>query len=92
VIRLEPEQLLDPVPAAVPTSLEKFREEYDPYEMYSENDLLERFAELFPEGDGVDAQKAARNERLRKRQHAALLWLQIWRWPIRIRRILCLAG
>ncbi|MBR7783663.1 tyrosine-type recombinase/integrase [Undibacterium luofuense] len=75
VIKLEPEQLLAPVPTAVPT-LEQFREEYDPYEMYSENDLLERFAELFPEGDGVDAQKAARNERLRKRQHAALLWLQ----------------
>lgn len=71
-IMLNPEQLKT-VKSNVP-SLEEFREERDPYEMYSEEDLIELFQEAYP--DQGNDKKYDRNTRLRKRQTDALSWLQ----------------
>ncbi|MEB0032289.1 phage integrase family protein [Undibacterium sp. RTI2.1] len=71
VIMINPEQLVT-VAAKIPT-LEQFREERDPYEMYSESDLIELFQEAYSDTDTNS--KAQRNIRLRQRQSDALLWL-----------------
>lgn len=55
-------------------SLEAFAEEHDPDGFYSQRELLELFAEHYPEAK--PDRRAERNERLRKRQVAALRALQ----------------
>lgn len=69
-VRIEPEKLRAAPAANIPT-LEEFREERDPEEMYSEAELLELFAEEYPPGAGSDRQQL-RKERLRRRQIEAL--------------------
>jgi len=59
-------------PSSVP-SLEDFRAEYDPDEMYGEAELLELFNETFK---GKIDRKAHRNARLRERQLTALYFLE----------------
>lgn len=73
--------LLDPhklafKPAPNLPSLEQFREDRDPYEMYSESELLEMFEGEFG-GNGLKIdRKALRNERLRKKQIDALFYFE----------------
>ncbi|WP_174990262.1 phage integrase family protein [Pandoraea aquatica] len=55
-------------------SLEEFAEEHDPDGFYSQRELLELFAERYPEAK--PDRRAERNERLRKRQIVALRALQ----------------
>ncbi|UVA77140.1 site-specific integrase [Pandoraea commovens] len=55
-------------------SLEEFAEEHDPDGFYSQRELLELFAEHYPESK--PDRRAERNERLRKRQIVALRALQ----------------
>ncbi|AKK24957.2 hypothetical protein MB84_29770 (plasmid) [Pandoraea oxalativorans] len=55
-------------------SLEEFAEEHDPDGFYSQRELLELFAEHYPEAR--PDRRAERNERLRRRQVAALRALQ----------------
>ncbi|AKM33165.1 hypothetical protein AB870_23285 (plasmid) [Pandoraea faecigallinarum] len=55
-------------------SLEEFAEAHDPDGFYSQRELLELFAEHYPEA--IPDRRAERNERLRRRQVAALRALQ----------------
>ncbi|MET3120181.1 site-specific recombinase XerD [Undibacterium sp. GrIS 1.8] len=71
VIMINPDQLVT-VATKIP-SLEDFREERDPYEMYSEADLIELFQAEYADKDTNS--KSHRNVRLRQRQADALLWL-----------------
>ena len=73
-VRIEPATLCA-APAAEVPSLDEFREEHDPHEMYSEAELLELFAETYPAGTGGDRQ-SRRKERLRRRQIEALKLLE----------------
>ena len=73
VINIEPEQLQAPSTGDIPT-LEQYREERDPFEMYSEADLIELFQEEF--GAGTSNPKQERNARLVKKQNEALSWLE----------------
>ena len=79
LIGLAPERFQIDYAETVP-SLEAFREERDPYEVYSEEDLIGFFQEQY--GDGSvhavrnSARKAARNARLRTRQMIALWQLE----------------
>lgn len=72
LLRIAPEKL-ESKDQKVP-SLEEYKEEVDPYEMYSEAELIELFTEAYP--DTEISNKSKRNERLRKKQFAALNWLQ----------------
>lgn len=56
-------------------TLEQFAEMRDPYEVYSQRELLELFEEEFPQGR-VDHRRETRNERLREKQVRALFRLQ----------------
>ena len=71
-IMLNPEQLVTPV-SKIP-SLDQFREEVDPDDMFSESELIELFQEQYSIVDSNS--KAQRNVRLRQRQTDALVWLQ----------------
>lgn len=73
-VRIAPETLRAAPASAVP-SLEEFREERDPHDMYSEAELLELFAEAYPAGSDHDRQ-SRRKERLRRRQVDALKVLE----------------
>jgi site-specific recombinase XerD len=74
IINLNPEQLkVEPV-AKLP-SLEDFREERDPYEMYSETELIELFNDEFS-SIAAPNPKQERNYRLLKKQIEALNWLE----------------
>lgn len=73
IIDVSPAKINPPSPS-VPT-LEEFREEHDPHEMYSEKDLLALFEDTY--SGGISEQKRIRNARLRKRQAEALAWLQM---------------
>lgn len=57
-------------------SLDAFREERDPYELYSEEDLIELFQDEFGDGSARIKRRAARNARLRAKQLAALWQLE----------------
>ncbi|WP_019142563.1 phage integrase family protein [Noviherbaspirillum massiliense] len=74
LILIDPGKLDSPQHAAIPT-LAEFREERDPHEMYSEAELLALFHEEFGELKSAD-RRALRNERLRRRQLAALAELE----------------
>jgi site-specific recombinase XerD len=58
--------------ADVPT-LEAFREQRDPYELFSEHELITLFQEEYGSGSARAARMAARNARLRNKQ-LAVLW------------------
>ena len=79
LIGLAPERLQIDYAATVP-SLEAFREERDPYEVYSEEDLIGFFQEQYGAGSthaqSAVLRKAARNARLRSRQLIALWQLE----------------
>lgn len=59
----------------VPT-LEAFREERDPYDMYSEDDLIQLFQDEYGSGSSRATRLAARNNRLRSKQLSALWQLE----------------
>lgn len=75
LIALPPERLRVQYAEAVP-SLEEFREERDPYEMYSEQELITFFQEAYGSGSARATRLAARNARLRFKQLAALWQLE----------------
>lgn len=70
LILIDPEKLRQSGRRTIP-SLEEFREERDPHEMFSEAELLELFEEEFG-GTARTDRKSVRNERLRRRQLHAL--------------------
>lgn len=74
-INIEPHLLRNEAPIQAVPTLEEFREEHDPYEMYSENELIELFQEKFPSSPGSN-RKFQRNQRLLKKQTEALNFLQ----------------
>lgn len=75
LILLDPHKLAFKPVANLP-SLDQFREDRDPYEMYSEVELLEMFEQEFG-GSGLKIdRKAQRNERLRKKQIDALFYFE----------------
>lgn len=74
IININPDQLKTE-PAKKLPSLEEFREERDPYEMYSEAELIELFQEEFGAVTNTDP-KQKRNLRLLKKQTEALTWLE----------------
>jgi site-specific recombinase XerD len=75
LIRLPPEALRVRYSAHVPT-LEEFREERDPYEAYTEQELIELFhAEYGSATPGFD-RRSERNKRLRSRQLGILRQLE----------------
>jgi site-specific recombinase XerD len=71
LIRLPPEALRVRYGASVPT-LEEFREERDPYETYTEQELIELFQEEYGSDSTRLDRRAERNSRLRSRQLAVL--------------------
>lgn len=74
LIQIKPERLRLEHKANVPT-LEDFREEADPFEMFSEEDLLEMFRDKYGPTER-QSRLAVRNDRLRRQQRAALLQLE----------------
>lgn len=74
LILIDPEKLRARAKRAVP-SLEEFREERDPHELYSESELIELFEEEYG-GNVQGDRRTSRNERLRRRQLAALSELE----------------
>lgn len=74
LILIEPEKLNAPSSRVIP-SLDEFREEHDPHEMYSEAELLALFHEEYGDIKAGD-RRTLRNERLRRRQLAALSELE----------------
>lgn len=66
LILIDPEKLRQAARKAVP-SLEEFREQRDPHELYSEAELIELFEEEFG-GNAAGDRRSQRNERLRRRQ------------------------
>jgi site-specific recombinase XerD len=75
LIRLPPEALRVKYGSHVPT-LEEFREERDPYEAYTEQELIELFHEEYGSASSGLDRRTARNNRLRSRQLAALRQLE----------------
>lgn len=76
LILLDPHKLAFKPTPNLP-SLEQFREDRDPYEMFSEAELLEMFEEEFGGSGGLKIdRKAQRNERLRKKQIEALFYFE----------------
>lgn len=71
LILIDPEKLRPGTRQAIPT-LEEFREQRDPHELFSEAELIELFNEEFGSA-GTDDRRTLRNERLRRRQLQALL-------------------
>jgi site-specific recombinase XerD len=75
LLLIEPERLRADRPRSLPT-LEQFREDRDPYEMYTESELIALFEQEFgASGCGAD-RRTTRDERLRRRQIAALAALE----------------
>ena len=72
LLRLRPVQADARKQAAALPTLAEFREERDPYHMYSETELLELFELEYPERTGNAERVAQRNRRLRRRQEALL--------------------
>ena len=75
LIAVAPERLRVDYASDVP-DLEAFREERDPYEMYSEEELISFFQEQYGDGSTRATRLAARNARLRTRQLIALWQLE----------------
>ncbi|MBC3871399.1 phage integrase family protein [Undibacterium oligocarboniphilum] len=75
VILINPDKLVVANQKHLPT-LEEFREERDPYEMYGESELIEMFQEEFGGISGKVDRKSTRNERLRKKQIDALFYFE----------------
>lgn len=71
LLRVAPEALRIEYAAHVPT-LEQFREERDPDEMYSEQDLIELFQDEFGKPDARLERRTQRNARIRSKQLAVL--------------------
>lgn len=63
---------LGPAPCSDVPDLEEFREERDPHQMYSEQDLLELFEQEYGSPAIGDNRRAKRSKRLRARQIAVL--------------------
>jgi hypothetical protein len=76
-IMLNPEQL-KAVKSNVP-SLEEFREERDPYEMYSEEDLIELFRKHIQIREMIKSTTATRDSEKGRRMHCH----GCKRWPFR---------
>lgn len=74
LILIDPDKLRHTTRRAIP-SLEEFREERDPHELYSEAELIELFQEEYGTAT-VSDRRVVRNERLRRRQLNALLELE----------------
>jgi site-specific recombinase XerD len=72
---LPPEKLNVQYARAVP-SLEDFREERDPYEVYSEEDLIALFQDEYGSGSSKPDRRIERNARLRTKQMYALFQLE----------------
>nr|WP_314623311.1 tyrosine-type recombinase/integrase [uncultured Noviherbaspirillum sp.] len=75
LLRLEPDALRITYAAHVPT-LEQFREERDPHEMFSERELIELFSDEFGVPDKSAERRTQRNARLRSKQVSALVRLE----------------
>ncbi|MDB5795884.1 MAG: integrase family protein [Noviherbaspirillum sp.] len=75
LLAITPERLSVVYGANVPT-LDAFREERDPYELFSEHELITLFQEEYGSGSASAARRAARNARLRSKQLAALWELE----------------
>lgn len=75
LFKLPPEKLQIQYAPKVPT-LDQFREQRDPDEFYSEEELIELFKEEYGTGAGKVDRRAARNDRLRNRQRRALNQLE----------------
>ncbi|MDB5794145.1 MAG: hypothetical protein JWR25_524 [Noviherbaspirillum sp.] len=75
LLMIEPERLRTVRPGHLPT-LEQFREDRDPYEMYTESELIALFEEKFGADGGQVDRRIARDERLRRKQLAALAALE----------------
>ena len=75
LLQIEPDKLQITYSANVPT-LEAFREERDPYEVYSEEALIDFFTQEYGQVSAKIQRKTARNDRLRARQRAALLQIE----------------
>jgi site-specific recombinase XerD len=75
LLRVAPESLRTSYAPSVPT-LEEFREERDPHEMYSEKELLDLFNEEFGAADKAAQRRTHRNNRLRSKQLAVLKRLE----------------
>lgn len=70
LILIEPEKLRQSPRRSMP-SLDEFREQRDPHELYSEAELIELFHETYGQPMDED-RRSMRNERLRRRQLDAL--------------------
>jgi len=70
LILIDPEKLRPKVHPSM--TLEQYREDRDPYEMYGEEELLQLYLEEFGSVAGAHDRIATRNERLRKAQMIAL--------------------
>lgn len=75
VLRLEPDALRISYAPHVPT-LDQFRKERDPHEMFSEQELIELFSDEFGAPDKSAARRTQRNARLRSKQLSALQRLE----------------
>ncbi len=67
LLRVAPEALRISYAPSTPT-LEEFREERDPHEMFSEQDLIELFHAEYGETDKRAERRTQRNDRLRRKQ------------------------
>ncbi|SNT37074.1 Phage integrase protein [Noviherbaspirillum humi] len=74
LILIDPDKLRDVTVRVIP-SLEEFREQRDPHELYSEAELIEIFQEEYGQPAGNE-RRVRRNERLRRRQLLALNTLE----------------
>lgn len=75
LLRLEPDALRITYASHVPT-LDQFREERDPHEMFSERELIDLFSDEFGVSDKSAERRTQRNARLRSKQTAALMRLE----------------
>lgn len=75
LLSVAPERLHTAYATDVPT-LEAFREERDPYEVYSEEELISFFTQQYGDGSVRATRLAQRNERLRSKQLIALWQLE----------------
>jgi site-specific recombinase XerD len=75
LLRVAPESLSATYAQSVP-SLEEFREERDPHEMFSEKELLDLFNDEFGAADKAAQRRTRRNNRLRSKQRAILKRLE----------------
>lgn len=75
LILINPSKLAVTPQKHLPT-LDEFREDRDPHEMYTETELIEMFQDEFGGESGKVDRKSQRNERLRKKQISALFYFE----------------